>query len=39
MTPMDIQVRKSKVGVEGQAYLYDGEGGISVFTNIYFLHK
>ena len=28
MTPIDIQVSRSKVGVEGQAYsLYVGEGG------------
>ena len=31
MTPIDIQVSRSKVSVEGQAYsLYVGEGGISV---------
>ena len=31
MTPIDIQVSRSKVKVKGQAYsLYVGEGGISV---------
>ena len=31
MTPIDIQVSRSKVSVVGQAYsLYVGEGGISV---------
>ena len=39
MTPIDIQVSRSKVSVEGQAYfLYVGEGGISVLqTAIFFL--
>ena len=32
MTPNDIQVSRSKVSVEGQAYsLYVGEGGALVF--------
>ena len=36
MTPIDIQVSRSKVSVEGQAYsLYVGEGGHECFTNIY----
>ena len=34
MTPIDIQVSRSKVNIEGQAYsLYVGEGGH--FTNSY----
>ena len=39
MTPIDIQVSRSKVSVEGQAYsLYVGEGGISVLqTSIFWL--
>ena len=32
MTPIDIQVSRSKVSVEGQAFsLYVGEGGALVF--------
>ena len=38
MTPIDIQVSRSKISVEGQAYyLYVGEGGYWCFTNIYIL--
>ena len=39
MTPIDIQVSRSKVEVKGQAYsLYVGEGGISVLqTSIFHL--
>ena len=39
MTPIDIQVSKSKVSVEGQAYslyMYVGEGGISVLQTAIF---
>ena len=38
MTPNDIQVSRSKVSVEGQAYsLYVGEGGALVFyKQLYF---
>ena len=37
MTPIDIQVSRSKVSVEGQAYsLYVGEGGISVLQTAIF---
>ena len=38
MTPIDIQVSRSKVSVKGQAYsIYVGEGGISVLqTAIFF---
>ena len=37
MTPIDIQVSRSKVSVEGQAYsLYVGEGGISVLQTSIF---
>ena len=38
MTPIDIQVSRSKVSVEGQVYsLYVGEVGISVLqTAIFF---
>ena len=45
MTPIDIQVSRSKVSVEGQAYsLYVGEGGISVlqtsiFNCVYILKR
>ena len=36
MTPIDIQVSRSKVKVTGHAYsLYVGEGGHWCFTNIY----
>ena len=38
MTPIDIQVSRSKVSVEGQASsLYVGEGGISVLQTAIFL--
>ena len=38
MTPIDIQVSRSKVSVEGQAYsLYVGEGGISVLQTSIFI--
>ena len=38
MTPIDIQVSRSKVKVKGQAYsLYVGKGGQECFTNIYIL--
>ena len=38
MTPVDIQVSRSKVSVEGQAYsLYVGEGGISVLQTSIFI--
>ena len=37
MTPNDIQVSRSKVSVEGQAFsLYVGEGGISVLQTAIF---
>ena len=37
MTPIDIQVSRSKVSVEGQAYsLYVGKGGISVLQTAIF---
>ena len=37
MTPIDIQVTRSKVSIEGQAYsLYVGEGGISVLQTSIF---
>ena len=37
MTPIDMHVTRSKVGVEGQAYsLYVGEGGISVLQKSIF---
>ena len=37
MTPIDIQVSRSKVNVEGQTYsLYVGEGGISVLQTAIF---
>ena len=40
MTPIDIQVSRSKVSVEGQAYfLYVGEGGALVFYKHLFFHK
>ena len=40
MTPIDIQVSRSKVSVEGQAYsLYVGEGGISVLQTSIFRKK
>ena len=40
MTPIDIQVSRSKVSVEGQAYsLYVGEGGISVLQTAIFLYS
>ena len=40
MTPIDIQVSRSKVSVAGQAYsLYVGEGGISVLQTSIFLFK
>ena len=40
MTPIDIQVSRSKVSVEGQAYsLYVGEGGISVLQTAIFYNK
>ena len=40
MTPIDIQVSRSQVSVEGQAYaLYVGEGGISVLqTSIFHIY-
>ena len=38
MTPIDIQVSRSKVSVEGQTYpLYIGEGGISVLQTAIFI--
>ena len=38
MTPIDIQVSRSKVSVKGQAFsLYVGEGGISVLQTAIFL--
>ena len=39
MTPIDIQVSRSKFKVKGHAYsLYVGEGGISVLqTSIFFI--
>ena len=37
MTPIDIQVSRSKVKVKGQAYsLYVGEGGINVLQTSIF---
>ena len=40
MTPIDIQVSRSKVSVEGQAYsLYVGEGGHYCFTNSYIIYS
>ena len=40
MTPIDIQISRSKVSVEGQAYsLYVGEGGISVLQTAIFLYQ
>ena len=37
MTPTDIQVSRSKVSVESQAYsLYVGEGGITVLQTAIF---
>ena len=37
MTPIDIQVSRSKVSVEGQTFsLYVGEGGISVLQTAIF---
>ena len=37
MTPIDIQVSRSKVSIEGQAYsLYVWEGGISVLQTSIF---
>ena len=41
MTPNDIQVSRSKVSVEGQAFsLYVGKGGISVLqTAIFYIEK
>ena len=39
MTPIDIQVSRSKVSIEGQAFpLYVGEGGALVFyKQLYFI--
>ena len=40
MTPIDIQVSRSKVSVEGQAFsLYVGEGGISVLQTAIFMKR
>ena len=40
MTPIDIQVSRSKVKVKGQAYpLYVGEGGISVLQTAIFYYS
>ena len=36
MTPIDIQVSRSKVSVEGQAYsLYVGEGALVFYKQLY----
>ena len=40
MTPIDIQVSRSKVKIKGHAFsLYVGEGGHYCFTNIYIFPK